>query len=136
LLGAAGLVAIGATSAGCTVSADTTVAAVAATGDLVVDWTIAGGKDPNDCVATQTTSAAIDVFDIDGVKVNDGADTQDCEAFSTSFDVGFDPGSYTVDVTMLRADGTPTTTTAEAPADVLSDQTTTVPFDFPLDSFF
>jgi hypothetical protein len=134
---AAALSAVCAVSSGCTVSATgTTVAPIAGTGDIVVDWTIAGTHDPNECAVTQTAAAAIDVFDIDGVKANPGADTQDCEAFSSSFPYGFDPGSYTVDVTLLAADGTPTTTTASASVDVFSEQLSTVPFDFPPSSFF
>jgi hypothetical protein len=105
-------------------------------GDLAVDWTIAGGTHEVDCVLTRSTSARIEIFDSNNVKSNHGADTQDCAAFQTSFGFLFYPGNYTVEVTMLHGDGTPSTTTAQAQVAVFSGETTVVPFDFSPASFF
>ena len=105
-------------------------------GDLVVDWTIAGDTRWTDCELTQTATVRLEVLDERGAVVNAGADTQDCSAFGTSFNGSFFPGDYLVEVTMLHADGTPSSTTARAPARVFSAETTYVPFDFSPNSFF
>lgn len=105
-------------------------------GGIAVDWTIAGTARAGDCLLTHTTSARVEIFDANNAKSNNGADTQDCAAFGTSFGFQFYPGNYVVEVTMLHSDGTPSTTTASAQVSVFSGETTQVPFDFSPASFF
>ena len=105
-------------------------------GHILADWTISGGKDPSSCTATSTATVRVDVVDSSGAKVNTGSDTQDCKTFATTITTDLAPGPYTVQVTMLAADGTtPRTTMATTSVTVVSAATATALIDFPLASF-
>lgn len=110
--------------------------ASAATGDLEVHWTLAEAADPSACTAYSVANVRVDVVDASGRKVNSGSDTQTCTALATSFATSFPVGAYTVQVTMLAADGTARTTTATATANIVQGTTATVTVDFPSSSFF
>jgi len=105
-------------------------------GDLVVDWTISDSRNPDNCALTHSATAHVDVLDDNNVKANAGADTQDCAAFSTSFNFSFTPGNYTVRVTLQHADGTPSTTTAQGRVAIFSGETDSIAFDYSPSSFF
>jgi methionine-rich copper-binding protein CopC len=102
------------------------------TGTIVAHWTVLESADPSACGAAM--NARIDVVDASGRKVN-AADTARCDAFGATLVEGFPVGTYTVQITLLGADGAPVTTTASTPVTVSFARTTDVSFDFPSNSF-
>lgn len=102
-------------------------------GFAVVDWTIAGIKDPNLCFETGADQISVIVSTRDGFFV--GEFQQACEFFATSIELS--PGSYIADATMLDARGFEVTTTVELQAfSIFGDDELVLPIDFPFDSFF
>jgi hypothetical protein len=124
---------------GCTISTNSATDAGmgSASGRLEVDWSIAGSVDPSSCTTAGASYVRIDVLDSNGTKVNNGADTQTCTAFATTFATAFSAGSYTVQSTLLGSDSvTAVTTTVSAPVVIPTDGTTVrLPIDFPTTSF-
>ena len=101
-------------------------------GTLLLDWTIDGASDPNQC--NQSSAADIDVIvtGTDGSSV--GEFKQSCSAFATSIDLA--PGRYNANAVLLDSSGAERTT--EVPIHsflVSSDTETSIPIDFPSDSF-
>jgi hypothetical protein len=107
-------------------------APVADTGSLVLDWTVDGTKDPDQC--DQGAAAAIDVT----VTAADGSPAgefqQSCRAFATSIDLP--RGSYTADAVLLDSSGQDRTTPVQVrPFDILGGDELTIPIDFSAGSF-
>ena len=120
---------------GCTVTTNDGTTTAAGTGRLAAQWTIAGSTDPAQCTATGVASARVYVLNSAGAKVNSD-DTQTCSAFGITFSEAFPAGAYTVQTTLLAADGTASTTTSSVPVTIASDGTTAqVATDFPSSSF-
>ncbi len=137
------LVAVGtallATLAGCVVetndggSGGPPPVTVVDSGSLVVDWTIDGTKDPQQC--DQSGSATLDVL----VTASDGSAAgeyqQSCRAFATSIDLA--AGSYSADALLLDgADQARTTSVHIARFEILGNDQLTVPVDFSASSFY
>ena len=98
---------------------------VVADGTLVVDWTINGTTDPNQCNQGAVTT-------IDGGFV--GEFQQACSAFATSINLA--PGSYTASAVLVDARGTDRTTEIPIDAFTIRDNSELdVPIDFPASSF-
>jgi hypothetical protein len=101
-------------------------------GTLILDWSIDGTKDPNQCVQAQVDAIDITVF-ATGDHVGT-AYTQHCETFATS--IILTSGDYSADVVLVTAHGSPRTTTlAVHPFVILGNDELTIPIDFPADSF-
>jgi hypothetical protein len=108
-------------------------APIIATGTLVVDWTVNGSTDANQC--SQGAAAAIDinVFFAGGGLA--GQFQQACSAFSTSIQLA--PGAYTADAALLDGNGNPRTTRVPISAfNLRGNDTLDVAVDFPASSFF
>jgi hypothetical protein len=101
-------------------------------GALTVQWTIAGGTDPDACAVYGADTFELVVFDAFGdfvVETNDP-----CEAFVTTFDI--DDGLYDADATLVdRADRAATTTVTLDALDVIGGTELVVDVDFPISSF-
>lgn len=100
---------------------------------LVIDWSIAGLKDPNECSKSQSGTIEISIDDASG-GVEIAAYHQSCTAFSTS--ITLDPGTYTAVARLLDGSGIPRTT--DLPIDTFTlrgNDELTIPIDFPSDSF-
>lgn len=96
---------------------------------VVVEWTIAGLKDPNECIKAQAGSIEISIDNAEGP-----AYYQSCTEFATS--VALDPGTYSATAVLLDANGIPRTTAlAIAPFTLQGNDSLTIPIDFPSDSF-
>ncbi len=107
------------------------------TGKLNVYWTIAGSNDTTGCSSHYATYAKVDVYDSAGTLLNGSADTQTCSAMGTSFTTGFNPGAYSVKVTLVGDDSsTARTTTVTSSTTIAAGATATVNVDFPVGSFF
>ena len=134
-------VALLATAASCVISADREPDRVAvasptypaATGTLILRWTIDGVEDPYACSQSATDSIRISVYGADGVTV--GTFSQDCGAFATS--IVLEPGDYTATAVLLDPRSVPRTTSVDVrPFSILGNDQLNVPVDFPADSFF
>jgi hypothetical protein len=103
------------------------------TGSLTVDWSISGTKDPNQCIATNSSAIEITVTDVNGVPI--GTFQQSCTAFATS--ITLDPGRYAADASLIDPVGTPRTTIVNiAPFTIFGNDDFNAPIDFPASSFF
>jgi hypothetical protein len=106
---------------------------VVANGTMIVDWTIAGTKDPSECAVTGATTIDITVTTTNRVFV--GEFQQDCEAFATSISLA--PGNYTATAVLLDLHGAARTTSVDIGAfSVLGDSQIVLPINFPQVSFF
>ncbi len=101
-----------------------------ADGDLVIDWTIGGTKDPSACDANGATTLDV-IVDHNGTKV--GEYTADCSAFAV--DIPLPPGTYDTNIVLEDANNTVLTTAIEGSADISSNADTSVPIAFPQSSF-
>ncbi|MEO8903306.1 MAG: hypothetical protein ABI627_17425 [Polyangiaceae bacterium] len=102
-------------------------------GTLVLDWTVAGTKDPDQC--DESDSRTLDVR----VTRNDGASAgefqESCRAFATSIDLP--PGTYSADAVLLDSSGADRTTAVHVHTfDILGADELSVPIDFPAGSFY
>jgi len=124
--------------AGCTVSTGPSNNTTLGSGRVEVSWTIALSSDPAACTNFRVGTARVELFDVNNVKMNAGADTQTCTTFATSFPNAFPEGSYTVQVTLIGLDGTTArTTSVRVPVAVpRNGNTVKVPVDFGNASFF
>lgn len=117
---------------GCLVSSnDPTGGTFVGDGTLVVDWTIEGETNANECAQfAATTLQIIVVPDVGGPATF----SQDCEAFGTS--IQLEPGNYSASALLTDSDGTARTTTVNIdPFTILGDDELHTPIDFPFNSF-
>jgi hypothetical protein len=101
-------------------------------GSLVLDWTIDGSKDPEQC--DQSASDTIDIT----VTASDGSPAgefqQSCRALATTIDLA--PGSYSAEVVLLDSSGHDRTTSLHVRSfDILGGDQLSVAIDFDADSF-
>lgn len=101
-------------------------------GDLVVDWTIEGDKDPFDCDENRATDIVIDVTSISGRPI--ATFTQSCDLFEAS--VPLEEGDYAGSAALIDPDDFEVTTAVDLGAFSIYDgRETVVPINFPLRSF-
>lgn len=119
---------------GCVVGTTTTDPPVVVVGDgaLVIDWTINGVTDPNQCSQASATTLEIIVVPSGG---HASTFSQDCEAFATSITLA--PGTYSASAVLVDANGTARTTQVDInPFTIHGDDELHTPIDFPASSFF
>jgi hypothetical protein len=116
---------------GCVVSSTPDPVVVTADGALVIDWTIDGTTDPNEC--SQSSSATLEIIVDPGV----GQPTtfsQDCEAFGASITLA--PGSYSASAVLVDANGKARTTQIDIdPFTIRGNDELHTPINFPANSF-
>lgn len=120
--------------AGCTVETTSgpPPAPVVVTGTVVLDWTINGSKDPDQCDQGAATTLDVLVHTTRGAFV--GEFQEACSSFATSIEL--DPGSYVADAVLLDANGVERTTSVPIdPFTVQGADTLDLPIDFPARSF-
>ena len=105
--------------------------AVVGDGTLVIDWTINGSTDPNQCSQASATRLEIIVDPDVGKAITL---SQDCEAFATSITLA--PGTYAASAVLVDASGTARTTQIDIdPFTLRGDDELHTPIDFPAASF-
>jgi hypothetical protein len=120
--------------AGCTVNGAPPPPIAIASGAVIVDWTVDGDKNPNDCQDSGATTIHIALADSSGALPMEYV--QSCTAFATTI-TGLIPDTYTGTVELLDASGNARTTSVSlAPFDVFGGRTVTAAVDFPANSFF
>ncbi len=117
------------TSAGCIVSTPQDVGP--GTGLLSVAWTIEGSTSPAGCADAGADALAIDIYDFDGRRIT--TLNAPCEDFLADIDI--DPGSYSLDLTLVDTHDHAMTTTLTLDADVREGGETDLDIDFPYSSF-
>jgi hypothetical protein len=121
---------------GCLVEADNGPGpppAAVGSGRLVVDWTIDGDKNPDQCDQSNATTIDITVTTASGAPA--GEFQQSCQAFATTIDLP--AGNYDADAVLLDPGGRDRTTAVQLGAfTIFGDDQLTVPIDFPASSFF
>ena len=101
-------------------------------GSLVLDWTIDGSKDPDQC--DQGAASAIDISVADANGTSAGEFQQSCRAFATTIDLP--RGSYTADALLVDSSGQARTTSVQIhPFDILGGDELSIPIDFSAGSF-
>ena len=99
---------------------------------LVVDWTINGSTDPNQCNQASATTLEITVVPDVGAS---STFSQDCELFGAS--IVLEPGSYSASALLIDADGNARTTTVPiSPFTLRGNEELHTPIDFPASSFY
>ena len=101
-------------------------------GALVVDWTINGSTDPNQC--NQSSAATLEIIVVPDVG-NAMTFSQDCEYFGAS--IPLEPGRYSASALLVDSSGNARTTTVDIdPFTIRGDDELHTPIDFPASSFF
>ena len=101
-------------------------------GSLVLDWTIDGSKDPDQC--DQGAASALDISVTDANGASAGEFQQSCRAFATTIDLP--RGSYTADAVLVDSAGQDRTTPVQIrPFDILGGDELSIPIDFSAGSF-
>lgn len=102
-------------------------------GALVLDWTIDGYTDADECDQGDATWLELSIYTSSGAHVADYSDV--CDAFQTS--VELEPGSYYAEAHLEDADGNPRTTSVVVDDfRIVGSDELTVPIDFPASSFY
>jgi hypothetical protein len=102
-------------------------------GTLVVDWTIDGFADPDECDQSDSAFFTMSVFTTRGAHVGDFTD--DCTAFVIAVDLA--AGSYYADALLEDPEANPRTTVASIePFTIFGNDTLSIPVDFPASSFY
>jgi hypothetical protein len=105
---------------------------IVATGTVVIDWTINGSKDPDQCNQGAATELAVVVHTTAGAFV--GEFREACDSFATSIEL--EPGNYMADAVLLDANGVDRTTSVPIePFTIRHNETLDLPIDFPARSF-
>jgi hypothetical protein len=103
------------------------------TGTLLVDWTIDGVRDADECDQGDAVWLRLSVFTSDGHHVADFSDS--CDHFATS--VELDPDAYYAEAVLEDADGNERTTPVTIDDfSILGRDSLSVPIDFPASSFY
>lgn len=119
---------------GCVVSTSNDPIDTPAAGDgtLVIDWTINGTTDPNQC--SQSSAATLEIIVVPDVGKS-MTFSQDCELFGASIPLA--PGRYSASALLVTSSGDARTTTIDIdPFTIYGDDELHTPIDFPADSFF
>ena len=102
-------------------------------GALIVDWTINGVTDPDECDQGDASWLRLSVFTSSGRHVDDFVDA--CDAFSTSVELS--PGDYYAEASLEDPDGVQRTTAVVIDDfRILGNDQFSVPIDFPASSFY
>jgi hypothetical protein len=102
-------------------------------GALVLEWTIDGVTDPDECDQGDASWLRLSLFTSSGRHVDDFVDA--CDAFATSVDLP--PGDYYAEASLEDADGLQRTTVVTIDDfRILGNDQLSVPIDFPASSFF
>jgi hypothetical protein len=105
---------------------------VAASGALVVDFTIDGTKDADQCAQGSVSSIDVTVETVDGEPV--GEFEGPCTALATSIDLA--PGGYTATAVLIDSSGADRTTPVSIdPFSIHGEDELHIPIDFPARSF-
>jgi hypothetical protein len=101
-------------------------------GSLVVDWTINGLRDPDQCDQGDAEAISIIVYYADGEEL---AEYQaSCRAFATQIDLS--PGDYSADAVLLDDTGAERTTVVNLHSfEIFGGDALDIPIDFPASSF-
>lgn len=103
-----------------------------AQGQLTVDWTINGVKDPNQC--SQGAAAAIEITVTDGSGTSAGTYQQSCDAFATA--ITLDAGFYSASARLIDPSGAARTTAVVIDSFTIhGDDNLDSPIDFGAESF-
>lgn len=104
-----------------------------APGTVSIEWTINGSIDPNYCTLSSAALLRVTIYDARGGST--GSYESACTNFAMVVDLP--PGTYSADALFVDAGGKARTTTAKlAPFTLRRNAVTTVPADFPTNSFF
>lgn len=118
--------------AGCTVTTSDPPLIVEGDGALVIDWTINGSTDPNQC--NQSSATTLEIIVDPGVG-SPSTFSQDCDAFGTSISLA--PGRYSASAVLVDSNGTARTTQVDIdPFTIRENEELHTPIDFPASSFF
>jgi hypothetical protein len=116
---------------GCVIAAEPT--RYVGDGELVVDWTIDGDKNPDECRQSDVASISIIVETWRGSFF--GEYEQDCEAFATT--IFLPPGEYVASAVLLDSYGHERTTYVDMdPFTIFGDDVLQIPIDFPSRAFY
>lgn len=129
-LGAGALLLLSAAS--CTVNTGPDVV-VPVGGRLILDWTIQGTTDPNLCVLGGATAIDINITTASGQFV--GGYQAPCDAFATTIS-NLGQGTYIANAALIGASGEPRTTAIDTDPFVITSTDTSIPINFPANSFF
>lgn len=103
------------------------------TGTLVLDWTIDGTTDPDECDQSGSRTLDVTVTRADGA--NAGEFQEGCRAFATSIDLP--PGTYSAEAVLLDSSGADRTTSVHIHTfDILGGDELSIPIDFSAGSFY
>jgi hypothetical protein len=101
-------------------------------GSLILDWTIDGTKDPDQC--DQADASTLDVIVSRSNGAPAGEFQQSCRAFANSVELA--PGSYSADAVLLDSTGEARTTSVHVHAfEILGNDELSIPIDFSAGSF-
>lgn len=104
-----------------------------ASGTLIVDWSINGLKDPDQCDQGNADAAHIAVISASGSVL--GEYEQSCAAFAAAIELH--PGEYAVDVVLVDPAGFERTTPVRVrPFTIYGADQLEIPVDFPASSFY
>lgn len=103
------------------------------TSRLIVEWSIDGVRDPDQCDQGNVDAVHVDLLDRSGVVL--AAYEQNCTAFATAIELH--PGEYAADIVMLDPAGFERTTPVRVRPFTLYDaDQLEIPVDFPASSFY
>lgn len=102
-------------------------------GTLVLDWSIDGTKDPDECDQSGARTLDVIVTRADGASA--GEFQEGCRAFATSIDLP--PGTYSAEAALLDSSGVDRTTAVHIHTfDILGGDELSIPIDFSAGSFY
>jgi hypothetical protein len=106
---------------------------VADSGSLVLDWSIDGTKNPDQCDQSDSTTLDITVTTTSGAPA--GEFQQSCSAFATTVDLP--PGNYSAEAVLTDSAGDDRTTAVQVGTfTIYGNDELSVPVDFPASSFY
>lgn len=129
-LTAASLACLALTATGCVLHTDDEIIGPS-TGLLSVAWTVESSTSPAACDDVAADTLAIDVYDLAGRRIT--TVNAPCEDFVANIEL--DPGSYSLDLTLVDTLDHAVTTTLPLDVDIRPDAETDVDIDFPSSSF-
>lgn len=102
-------------------------------GVVVIDWSIDGAKNPDECDQSDADALLVSIWTESGAHVGDFE--QYCQVFEASIEL--EPGTYEAEAVLLAPDGIERTTPIEIPPfDIYGNDMLEVPIDFPASSFY
>jgi hypothetical protein len=118
---------------GCIVETNDSAPARVDSGALVLDWTIDGSKNPDQCDQSDSATLDITVTTLSGSPA--GEFQESCRAFATTVDLP--PGRYNAEAVLLDPAGhARTTAVPTGPITLYGNDELSIPVDFPASSFY